>query len=212
VDHCGLGERACEADTCSEGGVCPTLQLAEPEPVVNTPPSLHLVGSAVVQVAQHSTFAACTAATPTSVVCDRGATAADHQDGDLTARVTACGARWVSRGVGACLVNTSLPGRYNVTYAVADSGGLHAAAAHRTVEVTPTCSGGEKLCADEVSCSAEGVCEGDLGLDAQLEHVAAERTPTLTLRTAPALGRYYSDEEVANREIRVWHGATEKGP
>jgi hypothetical protein len=69
-------------------------------------------------------FAACTAATPTSVVCDRGATATDHQDGDLTARVTACGGRWVSRGVGACLVNTSLPGRYNVTYAVADSGGL----------------------------------------------------------------------------------------
>jgi hypothetical protein len=162
-------------------------------------------------------FAACTAATPTSVVCDRGATATDHQDGDLTTRVTACGGRWASRGVGACLVNTSLPGRYNVTYAVADSGGLHAAAAHRTVEVTPTCSGGEKLCADEVSCSAEGVCELDLSLNTQLEHVAEEQSgasaaPTLTLRTAPALGRYYSDEEVANREIRVWHGATEKGP
>jgi hypothetical protein len=50
VDRCWLGERACEADTCSVGDMCPTLQLAEPEPVVNTPPSLHLVGSAVVQV------------------------------------------------------------------------------------------------------------------------------------------------------------------
>jgi hypothetical protein len=52
VDHCGLDERACfEADTCSEGGVCPTLQLVEPPPpVVNTPPSLRIIGSAVVQV------------------------------------------------------------------------------------------------------------------------------------------------------------------
>jgi len=50
VDRCGLGERMCEDDTCSQQGVCPTLQLVEPEAVVNTPPSLHLVGSAAVQV------------------------------------------------------------------------------------------------------------------------------------------------------------------
>jgi hypothetical protein len=37
------------------------------------------------------------------------------------------------------LVNTSLPGRYNVTYAVADSGGLHAAAVRREVQVTRRC-------------------------------------------------------------------------
>ena len=33
--------------------------------------------------------------------------------------------------------------------------------------------------------------------------------PRLNIHTVPLL---YGDQKVANREIRVWHGATEKGP
>jgi hypothetical protein len=40
-------------------------------------------------------------------------------------------------------------------------------------------------------------------------HVFARTSPVF--RTA-SLHQVYSDEKVANRDIRVWHGATEKGP
>jgi len=144
-------------------------------------------------VLQFKPYGACTAATPTSVVCDRGARASDAEDGDLTTRVTACGGRWSTRGVGACAVNTSLPGRYTVRYVVTDSGGVEASA-NRTVEVSPVCSAGERLCADGVTCSVAGACTLDLTLDTQLDQVNeednAEKPPTLTLRTAAALSRY----------------------
>jgi hypothetical protein len=32
------------------------------------------------------------------------------------------------------------------------------------------------------------------------------------LEAGPCAGARYSDAKVANRDIRVWHGATEKGP
>jgi hypothetical protein len=144
-------------------------------------------------VAQFKTYTACTAATPTSVVCDRGARASDAEDGDLTMRVTACGGRWSTRGVGACAVNTSLSGLYTVHYVVTDSAGVEASV-NRTVEVTPVCAAGERLCADDVSCSVGGACTLDLALDTQLEQVQqqdnAEVPPTLTLRTSPVLSRY----------------------
>ena len=59
VGRCGLGERMCDDDTCSQQGMCPTLQLAEPEAVVNTPPSLHIVGSAAVQVRGEESIRGC---------------------------------------------------------------------------------------------------------------------------------------------------------
>jgi hypothetical protein len=43
----------------------------------------------------------------------------------------------------------------------------------------------------------------------------APGTPTLIMYGAcatPTSPSLYSDEKVANRDIRVWHGATENGP
>jgi hypothetical protein len=72
VDRCGLGERMCEGDTCSQQGVCLTMQLVEPEPVVNIPPQLQLVGSATVQVGER-------AASTVGASCERKCCSTSHR-------------------------------------------------------------------------------------------------------------------------------------
>eukprot|EP00959_Pyramimonas_sp_CCMP1952_P414329 8681030-Pyramimonas_sp.AAC.1 len=91
----------------------------------NTPPELRLVGPAVVEVEQFASYTRCTEFSKLSDVCDRGATATDAEEGDLTARVLACTPdgvrnRFAKRGVAACGVDTASPGTYNVTFFVAD--------------------------------------------------------------------------------------------
>jgi prolyl-tRNA editing enzyme YbaK/EbsC (Cys-tRNA(Pro) deacylase) len=41
------------------------------------------------------------------------------------------------------------------------------------------------------------------------EHLLVSRS---AVRLATPVGALYSDEKVANRDTKVWHGATEKGP
>lgn len=80
---------------------------------VNDQPVITLIGDATVDVKQGDGFA------------DPGATAADAEDGDLTAQIV----------VGGDAVDTGTPGTYVITYDVTDSGALAATQVTRTVNV-----------------------------------------------------------------------------
>ncbi|HEX8965443.1 MAG TPA: immunoglobulin-like domain-containing protein, partial [Patescibacteria group bacterium] len=56
---------------------------------------------------------------------DYGATALDETDGDITSKIKVTGD-----------VNTSVPGKYTITYAVSDSSGNEAVPVTRTITVT----------------------------------------------------------------------------
>jgi hypothetical protein len=45
-----------------------------------------------------------------------------------------------------------------------------------------------------------------------VERCACHPRPALTSTAGKWVGEPYSDERVANRDVRVWHGATENGP
>lgn len=75
-------------------------------------PTITRTGPAVVNVAQNTTYT------------DKGATAADPTDGDITANITTTGA-----------VNTATLGSYTITYNVSDAAGNAAATVTRTVNV-----------------------------------------------------------------------------
>jgi hypothetical protein len=55
-----------------------------------SPPSIVLVGPSILTVPYGYNYAACPTSAALSISCDRGATASDAVDGDLTLRVLAC--------------------------------------------------------------------------------------------------------------------------
>ena len=67
-----------------------TQGLEESQAVEATPPTLALLGLTEVEVEMNSLFTRCTESSPESAVCDRGVTALDTLDGDITHRVLAC--------------------------------------------------------------------------------------------------------------------------
>ena len=77
------------------------------------PPTITLVGSAAIQLAQGATFT------------DPGATASDDVDGNITSRITVTGS-----------VDTATAGIYTLTYNVADGGGNEAHVS-RVVTIVP---------------------------------------------------------------------------
>ncbi len=83
-------------------------------PTTNHPPVLTLVGAASMTVSQ--------SATPFS---DPGATAMDTEEGNISGSIVRTGT-----------VNMLVPGTYELTYAVTDSGGMSATPVTRTVTVT----------------------------------------------------------------------------
>ncbi|MFQ5662026.1 MAG: DUF5011 domain-containing protein [Candidatus Paceibacteria bacterium] len=82
-------------------------------PASNTAPVITLIGATTTEISLGSTFT------------DPGATAADVEDGDITASI-----------VTSSTVDTATVGTYTVTYNVSDSLGLAAAEVTRTVNVT----------------------------------------------------------------------------
>jgi hypothetical protein len=104
---------------------------------------------------------------PLSAICDRGATAEDAVDGVITSRITACTTdgtnnKVANRGLRGCDLNTAVPGVYNISFIVYNSGGLASEQLNRTVTVTVTCPQGEFVCNNKVDCSVEGACLADL--------------------------------------------------
>jgi hypothetical protein len=90
------------------------------------------------------------------MLCDGGARARDPQEADLTRLLTACGQPFQAAAAKelvplllACNVSSSIPGEYNITYAVANSA-RRSAATWRTLVVVAVCPPGEHRCADRV--------------------------------------------------------------
>lgn len=109
----------------------------------------------------------CPVGAPLSAICDRGATAEDPVDGVITSRITACTTdgtnnKVAKRGLGGCRLNTAVPGVYNISFLVYNSGGLASEQLNRTVTVTVTCLPGEFVCKNKVDCSLNGACMADL--------------------------------------------------
>jgi hypothetical protein len=83
-------------------------------PVANTPPTIELIGDSIINVPLNASFV------------EPGVVATDYEDGDLSSLVFSDSAN----------VNTSRPGRYEITYRVSDSGNLAASPVKRVVVVS----------------------------------------------------------------------------
>eukprot|EP00854_Cymbomonas_tetramitiformis_P012334 gene12334-14567_t len=189
VKPCAEGETMCNDGMCMANPLqCPLGQVAEAmhnlEP--NVAPELVLLGPAEVTVAQHEGYARCRNSSLVSRVCETGAEAEDVEDGLLDQYILSCSPDGLSFpfkdvGVRPCSVNTSVPGRYNVTFLVTDSAGAQATA-QRTIIVEPSCTHGEHLCDTGVSCSRDGVCMDDIGAGEGLSlEVVAPGPPSIAL-------------------------------
>ncbi|KAK3274238.1 hypothetical protein CYMTET_17570 [Cymbomonas tetramitiformis] len=196
------GGRTCGGGQCGDtNGLCPTFSLGgeeEPDEEPAVPPALALVGSARVTLPQGDAYVACTAESPVSSVCDRGATAWDELEGDLGALVLACSPdgernRFEQRGVGGCSLDTGVAGVYPLTFEVFNSAGAAAPAVVRNVTVEPHCPPGESLCLSGVGCSTQGVCVEDLVASRSPEDAPPENAaPAIALRVNEAAGSYVS--------------------
>eukprot|EP00976_Prorocentrum_cordatum_P037773 767371-Prorocentrum_minimum.AAC.6 len=189
-------EVPCLDGTCTVGGVCGGLVLAGEvqAPAPNQPPVLTLRGPKHMVVNMGAGYAKCTAFSRLDDACDRGASAIDPEEGDLDHRVLACSPdgirfRFSRRGVTNCGVDTRRAGVYNVTFRVQDSLGAVAYAV-RYVTVKASCSLGEVICEDMVSCSVGAVCLQDLdkgGLRAEAE--VEDQGPTIEVRAERTSGK-----------------------
>eukprot|EP00873_Tetraselmis_striata_P037232 jgi/Tetstr1/457496/TSEL_044078.t1 len=178
---CAPGERLCESEDrsrrplCSSEGVCLGAQfdagfddtLSAPAGP-REPPSIELLGPAVLHLPRYSNYDICSPDTPWGRVCERGATAHDPLQGDLTADVVACpsGAPaglvlpFAQYGLSTCGLDTSVPGKYVLEFSVLNDEGLGARIS-REVWVDDICPGGERLCGNS-RCSVETVCVDSL--------------------------------------------------
>lgn len=238
VDPCAQsnpGEHLCgPGGECSVDGLCASIgglaTAGGGGAGNNKPPVLTLQGPQAVTISVGTAYDVCPSGADLSVPCERGGTATDPEDGNLTPKILACApgggrapspANYLARGgLFACLFGLIAssaqagqpspvteggiwlaPGVFRLNFSVVDSAGL-AAAAVRTLTVTPVCAAGERLCADRLSCSkGGGVCTADLqGGDggggsaaaaAAASAAAAQAVPPVTIElvTNAALGQ-----------------------
>ncbi|PIR90609.1 hypothetical protein COU05_01135, partial [bacterium (Candidatus Gribaldobacteria) CG10_big_fil_rev_8_21_14_0_10_37_21] len=124
---------------CSSGCFVPDEPGQEPEPPVNQPPLITLLGANPFEIIKDSIFT------------DLGATSSDLEDGDLTSQIKTLGS-----------VDTSIVGTYTLTYSVHDSGGLGATTTRQVQVQSPPQSGNSavirvcKIITDEQSVISDG--------------------------------------------------------
>eukprot|EP00798_Chlamydomonas_sp_ICE-L_P021539 gene21539-28531_t len=165
--------------------------------------SLNLVGPSAEYVPFASVYLPCTASDDARVMCDRGATAQDELDGDLTHYVKACAdgsgneetaslgdISFLSVGLTLCGIDTQKPGTYPVTFSVSNSQGVRVTAV-RYVVVVSACSFGTQAspAGDAEGCGAtesETLSPGAL-LDRLFPPPAAPQ-PTISLLETVSLG------------------------
>jgi len=110
-------------------------------------------------------------------------------DGVVTSLVTACTTngnnnKVARRGLAGCDLDTTVPGVYNISFLVYNSGGLPSEQLNRTVTVTVVCPTGQFVCKNKVDCSVAGACLADLASVALVEE---EVNNPLTLALTLAL-------------------------
>ncbi len=113
VDTATVGTYVITFDVTDSGGAAATQVTRTVNVVTNEAPVITLLGNATVDVLVGTMY------------MDAGATAADNEDGDLTANIV----------VGGDVVDTNTVGTYVITYDVTDSDGNAAAQVTRTVNV-----------------------------------------------------------------------------
>ena len=190
ISQCVDGEATCDDGSCPVGGYCITSAptavtvAAEPEEIpVDEPPTITLVGDEIVEI-DASGYAKCAEGLTVSALCDRGATAIDSTDGDLTPFVMACGLNFQKEGLAGCEINgAESAGMYEITFDVTDSAG-HRARVMRKVLLLVECDAGMERCKDGMTCVPEGKpCESDIApeIEEAAEPPATAMPPNVTL-------------------------------
>ena len=164
---CASGTALCERRDSPGTWYCDTLGQCVSAPSGAGPSTastftlarVRLVGPPVVYIIQGDTYVACPQGAPTDATCDRGATATDSVEGDLTPLLDACAARarFSVIGLRACSLNTTAPGNYSISFLYNDVVAAQTAVATRTVVIMQRCSPSAMRCAD-LSCSPTGFC------------------------------------------------------
>jgi len=185
----GYAEFLCGDGQCSEYGLCESITLkGEEEVIVNQPPTLELLGPAIVEVDQYRVYEKCLPDARIDVVCDKGVDANDPEEGNLVLAemVWACSpdgelGKFSRKGLSYCGIDTDIPGEYTVTFTARDSAGLEAAPVSRTVKVIPSCPAGERLCSNKIDCSSGGLCASEIasGLSQAEDQEAEDLPPTM---------------------------------
>eukprot|EP00873_Tetraselmis_striata_P011509 jgi/Tetstr1/431773/TSEL_021272.t3 len=168
---CRAAERVCDFGDgrriCSTEGVCMPVDfgaLMDATPPPREPPTIALIGDPVVRLPRYSDYPVCSPNTPWARLCERGVTAEDALQGDLTELVVACPGmqrlRFAQYGVSSCGLDTSVPGRYVIKLEVTNDAGLSAAVS-REVFVEDVCPSGERLCRNML-CSMDTICMDEL--------------------------------------------------
>eukprot|EP00798_Chlamydomonas_sp_ICE-L_P025916 gene25916-11592_t len=144
--------------------------------------------------------AICSASDVASAMCDRGATAQDELDGDLTNYAKACvdgsvdkeavrlrDVSYLSVGLSMCGIDTRQPGTYHVIFSVSNSRGVSASRVVRNVVVGSACSFGT-----QASLAGCDVMESEpLSAEALLDRLSAPPAalqPKITLIETASLG------------------------
>lgn len=114
---CPPGERTCQSEAlpttlyCSEAQLCIEPRPSQ-RPGAKVTTTIQLLGPSTVYLEQGSVYAVCPDPRPLSLVCDRGASGSQPQEGRLDVYVTACDpkSRFVKYGLQACSLDTRTPG------------------------------------------------------------------------------------------------------
>ncbi|XRB13813.1 hypothetical protein RI054_07g36510 [Pseudoscourfieldia marina] len=190
ISQCAGGEATCDDGSCPVDGYCiasePTAFDAAqiPEKILeDEPPTITLVGDEIVEI-DGGGYAKCSEGLVASALCDRGVTARDTTDGDLTPYVMACGRTFQKEGLAGCAISgADYPGMYEIAYSVSDSAGNEARMV-RKVMILVQCDAGMVRCKDGVTCVPEGKpCESDIApeIEQAAEPPAMAMPPNVTL-------------------------------
>ena len=185
----GDGDTLCSSGKCSNAaGSCDADIGAsdEPAPSPPPPPTIQLLGEAFPVVPADAGYSKCPPDAEMSALCDRGATATSKVTSDLNDMVEVCGKSFKSDGLDGCATQLAEPGIHEIVFSVTDSA-EQTASVTRKVKKLVSCPDGYEACADEVTCTPEGVpCAGDLETE-ETETVAVNNPPTLMLKSTGAV-------------------------
>ena len=190
TSQCAGGEATCDDGRCPVGGYCiasePTAfeaaQMLEKLSEDN-PPTITLIGDEMIEI-DGGGYAKCSEGLAVSALCDRGVTAMDTTDGDLTPYVMACDRNFQSEGLAGCAIHGSdYPGMHDIKFSVTDSAGNEAHVL-RKVMILVQCDAGMVRCKDGITCVPEGnPCVMNIGAEIEqaAEPPATAMPPNVTL-------------------------------